>query len=100
MSPMYVTEIRPNKPVDELELSIVEVSEPRKIVTKFGRESRVCDAWAQDNKGDRVRLSLWNGDIDLVREGVTVKIVNGWARNYRDQLQVSAGLHGRLDVVE
>jgi ssDNA-binding replication factor A large subunit len=100
LSPMYVTEIRPNKPVDELELSIVEVNEPRMIVTKYGKESRVCDAWAQDNKGDRVRLSLWNGDIDRVREGVTVRIVNGWARNYRDQLQVSAGLHGRLDVVE
>lgn len=97
---MYVSEIRPNRAIDELELEVVELEEPREIVTKFGRQSRVCDAWGVDSKGERVRLSLWNGEIDRVSKGSRIRITNGWARTFRDQLQVSAGLHGRLDVVE
>jgi len=97
---MYVTDVRPNKVVDDLELRVIEKEEPREIITKYGRQSRVCDAWAEDNNGNRVRLSLWNGQIDQVSEGSRVRITNGWARSFRDELQVSSGLHGTLDVVE
>ena len=97
---MYVADVRPNKPIEVLELRIVELLEPREIITKYGRESKVCDAWAEDERGDRVRLSLWNGQIEQVSEGSRIRITNGWARTYRDQLQVSAGLHGQLDIVD
>jgi hypothetical protein len=97
---MYVSEIQPNRPIDELELDVVEKREPREIVTKYGKHAMVCDAWAVDGKGNKVRLSLWNGEIERVDEGTRIRITNGWARTFRDELQVSAGLHGQLDVVE
>ena len=100
MSPMFVADVRPNQAIDQLELKIVEVKEPREIVTKYGRQSQVCDAWAEDDKGDKVRLSLWNGEIEKVTEGTRIKITNGWARTFKDELQVSAGLNGQLDIVE
>ena len=96
---MYINEVRPNKAVDEIVLLIVEKGDPRDIITKYGRQSKVCDAWAEDDKGDRVRISLWNGQIDEVHEGTRIRITNGWARKFREQLQVSAGLHGQLDIV-
>lgn len=97
---MFVAEVRPNQVIDQLELKIVEVQEPREIITKYGRQSKVCDAWAEDEKGDRVRVSLWNGEIEKVSEGTRIKITNGWARTFKEELQVSAGLHGQLDIVE
>ena len=97
---MFVADVRPNQAIDQLELRIVEVQEPREIITKYGRQSKVCDAWAEDDKGDKVRLSLWNGEIEKVSEGTRIKITNGWARTFREELQVSAGLHGQLDIVE
>ncbi len=100
MSPMYVADVRPNQAIDNLELRIVEIQEPREIITKYGRQSKVCDAWAEDEKGDKVRISLWNGEIERVSEGACIRITNGWARTFRDELQVSAGLHGQLDIVE
>ncbi len=100
MSPMFVADVRPNQTIDQLELKIVEVSEPREIITKYGRQSKVCDAWAEDTKGDKVRISLWNGEIEKASEGTHIKITNGWARTFKDELQVSAGLHGQLDIVE
>ena len=100
MSPMYVADVRPNQAIDELVLEVTELQEPREIITKYGRQSKVCDAWAVDEKGDKVRLSLWNGQIEQVSEGSRIRITNGWARNFRDQLQVSSGLHGQLEIVE
>jgi len=97
---MFVADVRPNQAIDQLELKVVEVQEPREIITKYGRQSKVCDAWAEDDKGDRVRVSLWNGEIEKVSEGTRIKITNGWARTFREELQVSAGLHGQLDIVE
>ena len=44
MSPMYVADVRPNQAIDQLDLKIVEVKEPREIITKYGRQSKVCDA--------------------------------------------------------
>ena len=97
---MYVADVRPNQAIDELVLKVTELQEPREIITKYGRQSQVCDAWAEDEKGDKVRLTLWNGQIEQISEGNHIKITNGWARTFRDELQVSSGLHGQLDVVE
>ena len=97
---MYVADVRPNQAIDDIVLKVVELQEPREIITKYGRQSKVCDALAEDEKGDKVRLSLWNGQIEQISEGTRIRITNGWARTFRDELQVSSGLHGQLDVVE
>ncbi len=60
---MNVTDVRPNRVVEDLELTIVEKEEPRDVVTKYGKESRVCVAVAEDAEGNRVNLSLWDGEI-------------------------------------
>ena len=96
---MNVTDVRPNRVVEDLELTIVEKEAPRDVVTKYGKESRVCVAVAEDGEGNRVNLSLWDGEIDLVRAGMKVRITNGWARTFNQELQVSAGLHGELKIV-
>ncbi len=97
---MYITDIRPNKVVEEIVLEVVEKSEPRDIITKYGKEARVCDAVAVDEHGERINLSLWDGEIDRVDVGTRIRITNGWARNFKSRIQISSGLHGRLSIVE
>ena len=97
---MYITDVRPNKEVEDIELEVVEKSEPREIVTKYGKRARVCDAVAVDEHGERINISLWDGEIDRVDIGSRIRITNGWARSFRNQLQISSGLHGRLQIVE
>ncbi len=96
---MNVTDVRPNRVVEDLELTIVEKEAPRDVVTRYGKESRVCVAVSEDAEGNRVNLSLWDGEIDLVRVGMRVRITNGWARTFQQELQVSAGLHGQLVII-
>jgi len=96
---MYISDVRPNKVVDDLELEIVEMGEPREVVTKYGKEARVCVAVAEDGEGNRVNLSLWDSEIDELSVGMRVRITNGWARTFQAELQVSAGLHGKLSIL-
>lgn len=83
----------------DLDLKIVEIEEPRPYVSRTGREGRVTTAIGEDDSG-RIKVSLWDKDIERVNVGCTIRIRNGYARLFRDEVHVSAGIYGRLEVVE
>jgi len=95
---MKAKDVRADAKVDLLELTITEKGDTRNVNTKMGGTSRVCDAKGKDGEGGIVALSLWNDEIDKVNVGDHVKIVNGWAREFRGEVQVSAGRQGKLEV--
>ena len=74
------------------------MDEPREF-TNFRGQGRVVNCKGKDKTGE-IKLTLWNDDIDKVAEGDTVVIENGWAKDYRGELQVSAGKFGKLKVNE
>lgn len=97
---MMVKELKDKSKVDELVLAIVEKKEPREFQSKWsGSSGRVCDAVGQDDNGDTVTLTLWNDDIEKVDVNARVRITNGWASSYKNNLQVSAGKYGKLEVI-
>jgi replication factor A1 len=92
---MKAKELRSGK-VDEISLKVVEIGEPREVSTRYG-SSRVCDAIGEDETG-QVKLALWNEEIDKVHMGDEIKITNGYVKEWRDELQLSAGRYGKLEV--
>jgi len=96
---MKVKDVRSDSKVDLLELVVKEKSEIRNVSTRNG-ESRVCDAKCEDDEGGQITLTLWNDEIDKVNVNDKIKIANGWARQFRGNLQVSAGRFGKLEVVK
>jgi len=95
---MKAKDVRANAKVDSLEITISEKGETRNVNTKFGGTSRVCDAKGKDSEGGVVALSLWNDEIDRVSVGDKVKITDGWAREFRGEVQVSAGRQGKIEI--
>jgi replication factor A1 len=83
----------------DIELKVVEVEEPRTYIRKDGREGRVTTAVAEDDTG-KIKISLWDADIDRVKVGDKIKITNGYARLFRNEVHVSAGIYGKLEVLE
>ena len=83
----------------DLDMKIVEIEEPRSYASRTGKEGRVTTAIGEDDSG-RIKISIWDKDIDRVKVGNTVKIRNGYARLFRDEVHVSAGMYGKLEVVE
>ena len=93
---MNVKDLQDKKPIDEITLKIVSKEEPREV---RGGSLRVCNATGEDEAGDQVVITLWNNDIDTVKQGDKIKITKGWAQMYQDRMQISSGRFGQLEVL-
>ncbi len=96
---MKTSDVKPEMRRVDLDMKIVEIEEPRSYASRTGKEGRVTTAIGEDDSG-RIKISIWDKDIDRVKVGNTVKIRNGYARLFRDEVHVSAGMYGKLEVVE
>lgn len=97
---MRAKDLRPESKVDVIELTIREKGAARDFTTRSGSSGKVCDAKAVDDDGQEVSVSLWNDEIDRVGADDRVRITNGWVREWRGNLQVSAGRFGKLEVLK
>lgn len=95
---MKLSELQAGQGKIDVEVEIVDVSEPREF-NKFGRTGKVANATAKDDSG-QIKMSLWNEQVDLVKPGMKVKIINGWCSEYQGEKQLSTGKFGRLEIVE
>lgn len=96
---MKASEVRSGMRNVDLDLKIIEVEEPRTYISRTGREGRVATAIGEDESG-RIKISLWNEEIDRVKAGCRIRMRNGYSKLFRDEVHVSAGMWGRLEVVE
>ena len=97
---MKVNEVRPESKVDVIELTIREKGAARDFSSRSGSTGKVCDAKAVDDDGSEVSVSLWNEEIDRVQANDRIRITNGWAREWRGNIQVSAERYGKLEVLK
>ncbi len=96
---MKVRDLRAEAKVDALELVIKEKGPARDFTSRTGSSGKVCDAKAVDDEGQEVSVSLWNEEIERVKANDRIRITNGWAREWRGNLQVTAGRYGKLEVL-
>jgi replication factor A1 len=95
---MEIKDLKPNTGNVEIVAVIAEKEEP-KTFEKFGKQGKVCNAKLKDDSGV-VKLTLWNDDIEKVAVGDKVRVEKGWCSEFRDELQVSTGKFGQIEVVE
>lgn len=95
---MKISEVKAGTGSISVQGEITAKDEPRDVLTKFGKRTRVCSATLKDDSGE-VTLSLWGDDIDRVNVGDTVSIENGWASEFKGNVQLSAGKYGKITVM-
>jgi replication factor A1 len=96
---MKVADLRPDAKVDTIDLTIVDKGDTREFTSRYGASGRVCDAKGRDEDGDEVSVTLWNEEIEQVNVNDRIRITNGWVRQFRGDLQVSAGRYGKLEIL-
>ncbi len=96
---MKAADLRAETKVDVIELTIREKGPAREFTARSGSSGKVCDAKAVDADGQELSVSLWNEEIDRVQVNARIRITNGWAREWRGNLQVSAGRYGKLEIL-
>jgi replication factor A1 len=96
---MKIVELRPGMKRVDLKGTIAEISEPREVTTRFGDVSRVATAVLADDSG-RIKMSLWNENIDKVSVNSTVQIENGYVTTFRGENQLNVGRYGKITVLQ
>ena len=78
-----------------LRAKVVEVSKPTFVVTRFGNCASVANAMVSDETG-KIKLCLWNDQINSVTVGDTVQIENARISAFRNERQMRVGKKGVL----
>ena len=96
---MKISDIKEGDREINVEGEVVEKSYAREVRSKYGyRPLMVADATLKDETG-KITLTLWNEQVSQVKVGDKVKIENGYAKSFRNILQLSTGRYGKITVV-
>ncbi|MFH1072308.1 MAG: SOSS complex subunit B family protein [Nanoarchaeota archaeon] len=94
---MKVVDLSPKMPEVNLELEILEMDNIHKF-DRMGSSGKVCNALAKDDTG-KVRLTLWNEQVDQCTVGDRIALSNGVVSEWQGALQVSAGRKGTIKKI-
>ena len=79
---------------------VIEKSATREVLSRWTTNvHRVANAIIADDSG-KIKLVLWNNQIDEVSVNDSVKIENGYVSSFRGEAQVNVGRNGRLTVTK
>lgn len=95
---MSIKELSPRMGNVELVAEIADIGEVREF-NKFGKQGRVATARLKDETGE-IELSLWNEQIDQFGKGDTIKVVNGYVKEYQGEMQLTTGMRGSIELVK
>jgi replication factor A1 len=74
---------------------VESISEPRTVNLRTGGTAQVADAFLSDDTG-RIKLSLWDDQIEMVAEGDEISIENGYTQAFRGENSLNIGRYGKL----
>ena len=95
---MKISELRDGMRRVSVVAKVIEKSEPREVRSRYRDETyRVADAMISDETG-KIKLTLWNQQIEQVNIDDTVKIENGYIRSFRGEIQLNVGKYGTLTI--
>ncbi len=95
---MKISELKAEMVGVRLTAKINDISETRTVNTRYGKETTVATATISDDSGE-AKLTLWAEQIDKVKPGDTVEIINGMVREWQGELQISIGRRGEMKVI-
>ena len=95
---MNIKELAPRMGNVELVAEVAEIGEIREF-NKFGKAGRVATARLKDDSGE-IELSLWNEKIDQFGRGDTIKVSNGYVKEYQGEMQLTTGMRGTIELVK
>ena len=98
MNQMKIIDIKEGDSKINIEAEVTEKSYAHEVRSKYGRVLMVAHATLKDETGI-ITLTLWNQQISKVMVGDKVKIENGYAKSFRNVLQLSTGKYGKLTVI-
>jgi len=83
----------------EIEAKVVEIEPAREVMARYkDMVHRVANAKISDDTGT-IKLTLWNNQIEQVKQNDTIKVANGYITSFRGEIQLNIGRYGTLTVL-
>jgi len=96
---MKVRELREGMRRVNIDGTIKDLSEPKTVSLKSGERAKIVEAKFEDDSGS-INLTLWDERGEEVREGVKVRIENGYVNSFKGELRLNVGRYGKLTILE
>lgn len=96
---MKIDELKNGMKQVDVEGKVLEKSATREVMSRYKNETyRVATALVSDDSG-KIKLTLWNDQIEQVNENDVVKIESGYITSFRGEIQLNIGKYGKLTVM-
>jgi replication factor A1 len=92
---MKVTDLKPGMRGINIEGKIESITESRTVNVRSGGTAQVADAIISDETGS-IKVSLWDDQINMVKQGDKVYIENGYTQEFRGENSLNIGRYGKL----
>ncbi len=93
----FISDLRPSR-VATIEAKVIKLEPTREITRADGTTTKVRNGRLKDDTGE-IALVLWGAEVDLAAEGESVRITEGWVKDYQGRPQISLGRIGRLEKI-
>jgi len=93
---MKVKELMEGMKNINIEGKVVDIQDPREVKTKYGK-TFLAKAKLEDDSG-KINLTLWGDDALNVKEGMFIKIENGFVNSWNNEPQLTVGRFGKLSI--
>ena len=77
---------------------VIDIPPKRLVTSEFGNQFYVSNVRIADETGS-IKLSLWNGQIDMVLVGDVVDVKDCYVANFAGEPQLRIGRNGTISVV-
>ncbi len=98
-SSILVQDLRHGMKKVNVEAKVLETPLPSTVQTRYGNSARVTNAWIADETG-KIKLCLWNEQVDFVTVGDTVQIKNASVATFKGERQLRLGKTGTVSVLQ
>ncbi|MCW3980015.1 MAG: OB-fold nucleic acid binding domain-containing protein [Candidatus Bathyarchaeota archaeon] len=96
---MKIDELKNGMKQVDVEAKVLEKSATREVMSRYKNETyRVATALVSDDSG-KIKLTLWNDQIEQVNENDVVRIESGYITSFRGEIQLNIGKYGKLTVM-
>ena len=94
-----IRDLKPNAKRVNVLAKVVHKSEPKEITTRYGETKHVTEAVVGDETGV-ITMSLWDDQANMVDEGETIYVDNGYISLVRGHMRLNVGKYGNIKKSE
>ena len=94
-----IRDLKPNAKRVNVLAKVVHKSEPKEITTRYGETKHVTEAVVGDDTGV-ITMSLWDDQANMVEEGETIYVDNGYISLVRGHMRLNVGKYGNIKKSE